>query len=176
MTAATVFTPELLITIPRRGAAIPNRDGTLAIYTESTHVIGGETSRRYRVLNIKTGETEQLCVDNKATNVVWLGHDNSTLLYLSQGEGGYTWVKTVDAGNPSAEPTVVSSIEAPVSDLKVRALEGGSVALVVVGLVDADGSLYNKEQHKTPHSARVTDNINPRAVSHLLCRGHKQNK
>lgn len=107
----------------------------------------------------------ELIVDEKVTNVVWVGHDNHTLLCLSQGEGGHTWVKTVDVGSPSAEPTIVACIEAPVSDLKVKVLQDGSVAFVVVGLVDADGSLYNKEHHSTSHSARVTDSINPRVVS-----------
>ncbi|KAH8647304.1 prolyl oligopeptidase [Xylariales sp. PMI_506] len=162
MTPVRKLSPEVLVTIPRRGATIPNRDGTLAIFSESTHVIGGETSRGYWILDIKTGKTEQLLADDKATNIVWLGSDDNTLLYLSGEEGGYTSVKTADARNPSAEPSVVGSIEAPVSYLKVKPLEDGSIALVVVGLVDADGNIYNKEQHKTSHSARVTDNINPR--------------
>lgn len=167
MTPVTKFTPELLVTPPRRGAAIPNPNGTLAIFAQSTHVIDGETSKGYRVLNIETGKIEQLFVDDKVTNVVWLGHDNNTLLCLCRGERGHTWVKTVDARKLSAEPIVVGVIEAPVSDLKVKALKDGSIALVVVELVHADGTLYNNEQHKTRHGARVTDNLNPRVVSHL---------
>ncbi|KAH8199448.1 hypothetical protein TruAng_006386 [Truncatella angustata] len=162
MAPITKFTPELLITVPRRGAVVPNSDGTLGIFPQSTHVIGGKTSKGYQVLTVETGEIEQCIVDDKTTDAVWLGHDNNTVLYLTQGEGGYTWMKTVDARNPSAEPKVIDFIEAPVSDLKVKALKDGSIAFVVVGLVDADGTLYNREEHETPHSARVTDSINPR--------------
>jgi hypothetical protein len=162
-----MFTPELLISTPRRGAAVPNPDGTLAIFSQSEHVIGGKTSKEYRVLNVKTGEIGQLIVDEKASNVVWLGHDNNIVLFFSKGDEGYTWIKTVDAGKPDAGPTTIGFIETPVSDLKVKALEDGSVAFVVTGLVDTDGILYNERNDGKLHSARIFDNMNPRVVSNF---------
>ncbi|KAI1853145.1 hypothetical protein JX266_001851 [Neoarthrinium moseri] len=156
------FTPELLISAPRRGPAVPNHDGTLALFYQSTHTIGGKTLKEFRVLSIDTGESEQLIEDEKARDVLWLGDGSNSVIYLCGGDGGYTWVKLADAGNPSAEPTIVDFIEAPVSALKVRALKDGSIAVVVVGLSDENGNLYNEESDKKQHTARVTEDWEPR--------------
>ncbi|KAM0810545.1 putative Prolyl oligopeptidase [Seiridium cardinale] len=168
MVVVPKLTPEVLISAPRRGPAVPNYDGTLAFLSQSTHEISGKTLREFLIMSIETGKTEQLIADEKARDVVWLGQGTNTVLYLSQGEGGYTWIRTVDAGNPSAEPCVVDFIEAPVSSLKVKALKDGSIAFVVVGLADENGNLYNEESDKKPHTARVTDSWNPRIVSRYL--------
>lgn len=161
-----MFTPEDLISTPRRGPAVPNSNGSLAIFSQSTHAIGGQTSKGFFVLNIETGSTDQLIADDRATNAGWLGHDNSTVLFLSREEGGITLVKTVDATGIPAEATKIGQIDAPVSDLKVKALKDGSVALVVVGLVGTDGALYNKERQESPlHSGRIYDSMYPRTVS-----------
>lgn len=163
-----MFTPEDLISTPRRGPAVPNSNGSLAIFSQSTHAIGGQTSKGYFVLNIKTGSIDQLITDDRATNAVWLGHDNSTVLFLSREEGGITLIKTVDATNALAKAIIIGQIDAPVSDLKIKALKDGSVALVVVGLVGAGGALYNKEQQESSlHSGRVFDSMYPRNVSIL---------
>jgi hypothetical protein len=163
------FTPELLVSAPRRGSAIPNDEGTLALFTQSVHEIGGKTTKGYYVLAIETGKTEQLISDEKATDAVWLEHSTNTVLYLSQGDGGYTWIKFVDADDPAGEPCVIDFIEAPVNNLKVRALKDGSVAFVVTGLADDEGNLYNEEANKHVHSARVAESWNPRIVSYSAC-------
>lgn len=165
MVVVPKFTPELLVSGPRRGPAIPNPDGTLAFFRQTTHEIGGKTLKEFRVLTIDTGETKQLIADEKATDVVWMGHGTNTLLYLSTGEGGYTWIKTVDADCPSVQPSIVDFIEAPVGSLKIKELKDGSLAFVVSGFADDDGNLYNEESDKKSHTARVTESWNPRIVS-----------
>ncbi|KAF7519151.1 hypothetical protein G7054_g13179 [Neopestalotiopsis clavispora] len=158
-----MFTPELLISTPRRGPAVPNSDGSLALFSQSAHAIGGKTTKGYFLLNIESGSTDQLITDESATNAVWLGHDNHTVLFLSREENGITLIMTVDASDRSAAATKIGQIDAPVSDLKVKALKDGSVALIVVGLVGTDGALYNKEQQEPPvHSGRVFDSMFPR--------------
>lgn len=165
---ANMFTPEHLLSTPRRGPAVPNSNGSLVIFSQSTHAIGGQTSKGYFVLNIETGSIDQLITDDSATNAVWLGHDNSTVLFLSREEGGITLIKTVDATDIPAEAIKIGQIDAPVSDLKVKALKDESVALVVVGLVGADGTLYNKERQESPlHSGKIYDSMYPRTVSIL---------
>jgi hypothetical protein len=164
MVVVPKFTPELLISAPRRGAAVPNHDGTLALFSQSTHTIGGKTLKEFRVLNIESGETERLIEDEKARDVHWLGDDSNVVIYLSPGEGGYTWIKMADASNPSAGVSIVDFIEAPVSSLKVKALKDGSIAFVVAGLVGDDGILYNEESEKKLHTARVFERYNARVV------------
>ncbi|KAH8681105.1 prolyl oligopeptidase [Xylariales sp. PMI_506] len=157
MVVTPMFTPELLISVPRRGPCIPNHDGTLALFSQSTHDIGGKTVQEFRVLRIETGDSERLFEDDKATDVQWLGDGTNTVVFLRPGEGGITWVKAANAEDPSQEPYVVDFIQAPVSCLRVKPLSHSSIAFVVVGRADAKGELYNQEADKKLHTARVTD-------------------
>lgn len=152
------FTPELLVSAPRRGPAIPNHDGTLALFTQSTHTIGEEkTLKEIRVLNIQTGQSDQLVEDEKAFDAHWLGDGTNSVVYLKSGGEGVTWVMIADAGNPSRDAYVADDIQAPVKCLKIKALKDGSIAFVVAGLADENGDVYNEESHKKLHTARVYD-------------------
>ncbi|KAF7535692.1 hypothetical protein G7054_g5169 [Neopestalotiopsis clavispora] len=156
------FTPELLISTPLRGPAVPNHDGTLALFSQSTHEPGGKTTKEYRVLSIHTGESKHLISEEKARDVHWIGDGTNTIIYLSHGSNGYTWIKTVDADSDSAEPLVIDFVEAPVQHLKLKALKDGSIAFVVAGLADAEHHLYNEESDRRLHTARVTESCSPR--------------
>ncbi|KAI1156755.1 hypothetical protein F4825DRAFT_402307 [Nemania diffusa] len=59
------FTPEVLISAPRTGPAIPNYGGTLALYTESAYIDGKDQKEIY-VLNITTGVSSCILHDNLA--------------------------------------------------------------------------------------------------------------
>ncbi|KAK6189340.1 hypothetical protein LQW54_013365 [Pestalotiopsis sp. IQ-011] len=156
------FTPELLISTPRRGAAVPNHNGTLALFSQSTHEPGGKTLNEYRVLTIETGESKHLISDEKTRDVLWIGDGTNTVIYLSQGSNGYTWIKTVDADSASTEPLVIDFIEAPVHHLKIRTLKDGTIAFVVSGLADSEHHLFNEESERRLHTARVTESCSPR--------------
>ncbi|KAI0013052.1 prolyl oligopeptidase [Xylariaceae sp. FL0662B] len=156
------FTPEVLISALRRGHAIPNHDGTLALYTVSTHTIGGETLKEIRVMDIATGDSRQIFDDSKAADATWLGDGSNTIVFLKKGGEGYTWLITIDADDSLSEPSIVGHIEAPVQSLKVKPLEDGTVAFAVVGLAAADGKLFNGETQKPPHSGRAYDSYRVR--------------
>lgn len=180
------FTPEILISAPRRAPAVPNHDGTLALFTQSTHTIGEATTlKEVRVMKVESGESQQLVADEKVHDAVWLplsssssadGSDSSTassaVIWLKKGDGGATALEMADAAKPSAPAVKLGEIPAPVDNLKVKALTGGSVALLVVGLADADGELHNPEQHKALSSIRIYDEYDVRIVSdHRLSSG-----
>ncbi|ORY65158.1 prolyl oligopeptidase [Pseudomassariella vexata] len=157
------FTPELLTSAPRRGPAVPNHNGTLALFTQTTHTIGEEKAlKEIRVMNIQTGESTRLVEDEKAHDALWLGDGTNTVIYLKSGGVGITWIMMADADNPSLDPYIVDDIQAPVNNLKVRPLKDGSIAFVVVGFADKDGQLYNEESNKKPHTARVCDSYDVR--------------
>lgn len=158
------FTPEVLISAPRRGPAIPNHDGTLALYTVSTHTIGGDTLKEIRVMNIATGESSQLFDDEKAQDATWLGDGTNTVILLKKGGEGFTWLLTIDADKTPSSPLIVGHIQAPVRNLKVKALKDGTVAFAVVGLANADGELFNGEVKKPAHTGRVYDVYRAREV------------
>ncbi len=121
---ATRFSPEVLVSAPRRGAAVPNGAGSLALYTVSTHRVGAETTKEIRVVTIPSatscaeekllsGQSSQLVADEKVHDAKWLA--GNVVLYLRSGDKGLTHVVTADADAPSKPHRVVADIPAPVA-------------------------------------------------------------
>ncbi|KAI0914885.1 prolyl oligopeptidase [Ustulina deusta] len=148
------FTPEILISAPRRGPAIPNEDGTLALYTESTHQIGGRTRKEFYVLDVTTGVPFCILHDDQAYDPTWLGDGTNTIIYLKSGGMGVTFVLTIDVDSSPLEPSVVGHIRAPVRCVKTKALSDGTLAFTILGCVDTDGKLLNTDSRKI-HGGRV---------------------
>lgn len=96
---AEKFTPEVLISAPRRSAATPNSDGTRALFTvQSWSFQSHSKSADLRVLDIKTGQTKVLVDDKKCSEPTWLGEKN-LVLWLKAGEKGTTSLVLADAEN-----------------------------------------------------------------------------
>lgn len=96
---AKKFTPEVLLSAPRRSAAVPNAAGTLALFTVSTYSFEEHAkSAAIRLLNIKTGQTKVLSADLNASEPTWLGEKN-LVLWLKAGEKGTTSLVIADAEN-----------------------------------------------------------------------------
>jgi Tol biopolymer transport system component len=84
------FTPEVLLSAPRRSTATPSPDGTAALFTVSTYSFQThKKSSEIRVLDINTGQTKILSNDIDASEPTWLGADN-LVLWLKGGEKGTT--------------------------------------------------------------------------------------
>ena len=89
----------MLLSAPRRSAAIPNAAGTLALFTVSTYSFQSHTkTSEIRVLDIKTGQTTLLTSDVNASEPTWLGEKN-LVLWLKGGEKGTTSLTMADAEN-----------------------------------------------------------------------------
>ena len=96
---ANKFTPEVLLSAPRRSAATPNSDGTLALYTVSTYSFESHSkSAELRVLNIKTGQSTLLSDDLNASEPAWV--EGNTAIWLSSGDKGVTNLHLADASMP----------------------------------------------------------------------------
>ncbi|KAI3322078.1 prolyl oligopeptidase [Xylariaceae sp. AK1471] len=150
------FSPEVLISAPRRGPAIPNHNGTFALYTESTHSIGGETRKEVYLLDVTTGVSRCILHDAKAYDPTWFGDDSNRIVYLRNGDMGITFVLTLDVNCPTPETSVAGLIRAPVQGLKVKSLGDGTVAFTVLGYVGTDGELLNTEI-RLSHGGKVYD-------------------
>ncbi|KAI0456553.1 prolyl oligopeptidase [Xylaria acuta] len=149
------FTPEVLVSAPRRGPAMPNYDGKLALYTESTH-IGGKNSKAFYLLDIATGVSSRILHDDQAYEPTWLGDGTNTIVYLRSDGMGITFIVTLHVDCSPLEPSVAGHFRAPVYGLKTKALSDGTLALAVLGYVDTDGKLLNTDRRKT-HGGRVYD-------------------
>jgi hypothetical protein len=150
------LTAEALLSDPRRGPAVPNKDGSHALYTVSTHILGDKTTHELRVLNIQTGNSKQISNDSRIHDAMWIPTTELDIIYLRSVDKGRTQVMVAFAGDVSVEHYVAAEIDAPVSNLKLKALSSESVAFVVTGLV-GDAGLYNQEAAQKGSTARLYD-------------------
>lgn len=147
------FTPEVLLSAPRRSNAIPNADGTLALFTVSTYSFQSHSkSAEIRVLDIETGQTKLLCDELNCSEPTWLGEKN-LVLWLKTGEKGTTDLVIADAENLEKKPDIIASFNGGVANLKVARLDSETIALALTGLVTPSGELYNSETAEKPQSS-----------------------
>lgn len=89
--------PQVLLSAPRRSSAIPNSNGTLALFSVSTYNFHSHSkSAEIRVLDLKTGHSKILCDELNCSEQTWLGEKN-LVLWLKSGEKGTTSLVLADA-------------------------------------------------------------------------------
>ncbi|TVY73480.1 Dipeptidyl-peptidase [Lachnellula suecica] len=157
---ANKFTPEVLLSAPRRTPATPNAEGTLALFSVSTYSFQTHSkTNEIRVLDIKTGQTKLLVSDLGASEPTWLG-EGSLVLWLKGGEKGTTNLVLADAENLDNKAETVTTFDGSVSNLKVTRIDDDNIALVLTGLATPSGELYNSETAEKPRStARIYDKL-----------------
>jgi dipeptidyl aminopeptidase/acylaminoacyl peptidase len=158
---AKSFTPEVLLSTPRRGPAIPNHDGTLALYTISTYSFENhEETKEIRILDVKTESSTPFTNDKEAHDALWLGDGTNAIIWLQSGAKGITSIMIGDGDEPSKASYTADVILAPFSNLKVTPFMDGTIACAMTGLATPEGSLYNEETAEKPKSsARIYDNL-----------------
>ncbi|KAI9745330.1 MAG: hypothetical protein M1818_001610 [Claussenomyces sp. TS43310] len=149
---ANRFTPEVLLSAPRRSAATPNSDGTLAAFSVSTYSFSSHSkTAEIRVLDIKTGQSSVLVNDLNASEPTWLGDEN-LIVWLQSGEQGITKLLLKDADSPEKEIETIATFDGPLANLKIKRLDGDTYAVALTGQVTPSGNLYNPEKAEKPHS------------------------
>jgi dipeptidyl aminopeptidase/acylaminoacyl peptidase len=153
------FTPEVLLSVPRRGPAIPNHDGTLALYSVSTYSFGDhETTKEIWILDVKSGFSTLFTNDSEAHDAQWLGDGTNAIMWLQSGAKGVTSLMIGDGDEPKQASYMADVIPAPFGNLKLKPLTDGTIACVMTGLATPEGSLYNEETAEKPKSsARIYD-------------------
>ncbi|KAL4928138.1 dipeptidyl peptidase DppV [Aspergillus undulatus] len=159
--SALALTPEQLISAPRRGEAIPNPSGNVAVFSTSQYSFEtAETSASWSLLDLRSGNITLLTDDSNVSEIVWL--TDSTLLYINgtnaQIPGGVElWVSGL-ANFPSGYKA--ASLPAAFSGLKAVTTESGDINYLVYAQSYANGTAYNAELAPTPlSSARIYDSI-----------------
>ncbi|KAK0731257.1 Alpha/Beta hydrolase protein [Lasiosphaeris hirsuta] len=150
---ATKFTPEVLLTAPRRSAALPSPDGTRALFTVSTYSFEQhKKTSQIRVLDIASGQSTLLVEDLNSSEPNWLSDDE--FLYLKNGDKGATSIFVGSVSESSASSHYeVSSVNGGISNVKVKKLPNGTTALAVSALATPDGELANPDAEKKPYSS-----------------------
>lgn len=161
---ATKFTPQVMLSAPRRSPGIPNAIGTLVLYTTSTYSFEThqKTSELF-VLRVDSNTSHRLATDDGVSDLNWL--DNDTFAFLRPGKDGATDLIVASAAavsqsngmNLAVETEgkgyyLAGTIQAAAGNLKVKALGDGSFAVILSALASPDGSLYNSAKAPAAHS------------------------
>lgn len=150
---AKMFTPEVLLSAPRRSAGVPNANGTAVLYTTSTYSFDSHSkTTELRCLDVKSEESTLLTSESGVSEPVWLSGKDDLFVCLKSGDKSSTEivVGSVEEGWKSAY--TAGTIEAPASSLKIAELSSGAYAVVLAAQAYPDGSLYNAETAAKAHS------------------------
>ena len=168
MTMQEKFTPEVLLSAPRRSSASPNSAGTLAVYTVSTYSF--ESHRKtseIKVLDIGSGMQSLITNADGTSEPCWLG-DGNELLWLKVGGNGHTQL-VVGSADEVGESYVAGLVPATISDVKLKVLDADRVAIVISAKAKPDGSLYN-----TPFCKTLGGSVRLAAAPAIFCLAHRQ--
>lgn len=89
---ATKFTPEVLLSAPRRSAGVPNSDGSKILYSVSTYSFAEHAKKsEIRVLDVETQQSTLITDEASASDPNWLGDE--LILLLTSADDGVTTVK-----------------------------------------------------------------------------------
>nr|POE49486.1 putative dipeptidyl-peptidase 5 [Quercus suber] len=163
---AVKFTPEILLSAPRRSAGVPNPSGTQILYTASKYSFQQhKKTTEFRVLNVQTGESAELAHDEEISDLNWLNDDR--FVCLQSQKNGKTAVHVGSVSKILAQAPegyeLAGTVDAGASNLKITPLDalGESYAVVFSAQASEDGSLFTSEQAKrTLHSSgRLYDSL-----------------
>ncbi|PBP27784.1 dipeptidyl-peptidase-like protein V [Diplocarpon rosae] len=148
----TKYTPEEMLSVSRRSAALPNAAGTLALYTTSQYSFEThENTYGLWVLNITSG-AEWLYTNSSAVgDTVWL--EGNEFVWFASEDDGSTSVAVGDATTPDAEPFSAGSIPGPASGLKLVSISSGNWGYVFTAQAAPNGTLYNSALAEKPLSS-----------------------
>ncbi|PGH05947.1 hypothetical protein AJ80_08259 [Polytolypa hystricis UAMH7299] len=158
------FDPEQLISAPRRGEAIPDPSGKVAVFHVSQYSFESHKSvvNEWDLLDLKTGKISTLTDDPNVSEIIWLGPKDTSVLYVngtnSEVEGGVElWISDIkDFSNGYKAASLPGSL----GGLKAVEAKNGDIKFVLYGQSTTDGELYNAATaEKLLSTARIYDSI-----------------
>lgn len=170
VTTSTALIPESLTpSFSRRSAAIPNKQGSKAIYTINTQTPGSHANiTETRIINLVTGTSTLFSNDPRDKEATWLGKDD-LVLWLKDVDFGATefWIanardvgqnyvnlktlsKRASVGSSCTQPArgyCAGRISTKAFHLKLHKLHNqyDDIAIAVACPATSNGSLYNPE-------------------------------
>lgn len=95
---AAKFTPEVLLSAPRRSEGLPNSDASKVLYSVSTYSFEEHVKKsEIRILDVASQQTSLVTDDKTASEPTWIDDDN--ILLLKSGDDGVTTVLVGKADN-----------------------------------------------------------------------------
>ncbi|KAI0009742.1 dipeptidyl peptidase [Xylariaceae sp. FL0662B] len=148
---ATKFTPEVLLSAPRRSPGVPNRTGTIALFTVSQYSFESHSkSYSIKALDIQTGRSTPLYDDPAYTEPTWISDEE--FVFVKNGETTSS-LMVADATKPGSDPHEISSFKGLISNVKAKPVGDGTVAFACTAPATASGEMYNPAYEKKPLSS-----------------------
>ncbi|KAK3117510.1 hypothetical protein LTR53_001027 [Teratosphaeriaceae sp. CCFEE 6253] len=168
------FTPEVLLSAPRRSAGVPNPSGTRILYTSSTYDFGTHKKTiELRLLDVATNDSHLLATDDEVSDFNWL--DDGRFFCLQAEKDGTTSLYAADVSKVPDSPVthyVVEKIPTSASNLKICKLDakGYELAVVVSAQALLDGSLLTPQEakKKTQATGRLYSKLYVRHWDHYV--------
>ncbi|KAI1824526.1 prolyl oligopeptidase [Xylaria intraflava] len=158
---ATRFTPEVLLSAPRRSSAIPNPTGELALYAVSQYSF--EThSKKYaiKLLDISSGNSTELFDNPAYSEPTWVSDHEIIFIHTVSDNDAVSYLMLADVSNPGSSPHVIQRFQCSISNLKVKDIGDGNIALALTAPTTASGAMLNELSETRPHStARVYSSL-----------------
>lgn len=141
----TRFTPETLLSAPRRGAGIPNSNLSQILYTVSSYSFADhKRTAEIRVLDAKTDESKLVTSLQDASEPQWIRGDH--LVLLAPGDEGTTKVVVGSVSDFDNDQYTAGIIDGPAGGVKIKQLNHNSYLFAIAASARPDGSLYNPEK------------------------------
>lgn len=160
MVMARRFTPEVMLSAPRRSAGVPNCEGSLVLYTVSTYSFESHLRTfSIKVLDTKTGASKMLHDTPSYTEPTWISAGEYVFLRSNEKNVGTT-LMVADATKPGAEPTEITTFHGTISNLKVKNISDDVVAFACSAITTPQGKMYNPaDEPKTHTTGKVYTSI-----------------
>jgi dipeptidyl aminopeptidase/acylaminoacyl peptidase len=160
-----------MLAAPRRSGAKPNADGTYALYTVSTYSFESTVkTKEIRLFDMQTRRSTLITNDEKASEPHWLENE---VLYLQEGEEKGSTKLVVASIDRGAEPYTAAIVPGSISDLKLKTLEAGKVAVVCAAKTTHEDKLWNEANEvKRNHTGVVYDSTFVRHWDHYVDTTH----
>ncbi|KAH8662459.1 dipeptidyl aminopeptidase [Xylariales sp. PMI_506] len=151
------FTPELLITTPRRSAVSPSSDGKYGLFTVSTYSLTSHSeTNEIKILNLETEQVTLFSDDPSNVSPQWLVKNLLMWFKIVDGKTQIWIGNAIGAKNAYC----AGKIDATIQLVRTKELADSSIALAFSAPVSDDGSIFNATKAPKPlTTAREYDTI-----------------
>ncbi|TLD29355.1 hypothetical protein PspLS_03774 [Pyricularia sp. CBS 133598] len=153
---ATKFTPEVLLSAPRRSVGSPNCKGEKVLFTVSSYSFSDHRkTSSIRVLDVKSGQSTILFEDSTFSEPTWVSEHE--FIFIKSGDNGTSTLMLSSAKHPNKRPKEIFTTRGSISSLKVKPLSKSAVLLACAAPATPDGKMYNAEKDdvKVHHTGKV---------------------
>ncbi|KAF1812617.1 hypothetical protein P152DRAFT_458438 [Eremomyces bilateralis CBS 781.70] len=139
---AAKFTPEVMLSAPRRSSGVPNSDGSRILYSVSTYSFENHGKKsEIRVLDAKSNESKLVTDAAGASEPQWLNDED--VLLLLPGQTNSTDIAVGKADAFEATKAIAGNFDGSGTSIRVKKISDDKWTFAITGLAKPDGTPYS---------------------------------